>query len=588
MIELDKNHKIIGTDVLDHHGLVAATINKLGISKKIDEIIPLTSRSITSMGQRVTAMIHNALGFIDDRLYMFPKFLMNKPVSKLFDSSDMKAEYFNDDALGRCLDAIHEYGETKFFSEIAIKTAIQFNMLHHNIHLDTTTLSLYGSYENCEIKDCEKQNEINEIDTKQAKCIEDKTAIKAGNKDKNYVRNIDTLEVAEPKFGYAKNKRFDLKQMTLLLGTTGASGFPIWMESHSGNASDKKKLEEAAQRMQKFCKALNSAPNFLFVGDSAIYSNCVKYGQNLLWLTRVPENLKNAKKLLCAPITDWNDLPDGYKMHAASKEYSGNEQRWVLIYSKQAKAKELATLNKNIDLEMTKTTKLLWHLSNKMFGCKADLHKELKEIEKKLKYHLINLTIETIERYSKKGTPKEGENPDLKFYKAVASIAKSDDLITNCKQKKGKFILATNQLDENKFKAEDFLESYKKQSTTEGGFKFIKDGTFEVDSVFLKKPGRISALMVIMTFTLMVYSYAQFILRQQLINLKQTIPSQTGRQIDNPSMKWVYRMFHGVHILKMKINNVEQDFVLNMTDLLRRIVTYFGDIACKIYGILPQ
>jgi len=27
--------------------------------------------------------------------------------------------------------------------------------------------------------------------------------------------------------------------MVLNLATTGAAGFPIWMESHSGNASDK-------------------------------------------------------------------------------------------------------------------------------------------------------------------------------------------------------------------------------------------------------------------------------------------------------------------------------------------------------------
>ena len=66
-----------------------------------------------------------------------------------------------------------------------------------------------------------------------------------------------------------------LKQMTLLLATTGASGFPVWMESHSGNASDKKTLEESAQRMQKFCKALESAPSLLYVGDSAMYTNCV-------------------------------------------------------------------------------------------------------------------------------------------------------------------------------------------------------------------------------------------------------------------------------------------------------------------------
>ena len=47
--------------------------------------------------------------------------------------------------------------------------------------------------------------------------------------------------------------------MILNLATTG-SGFPIWMEAHSGNASDKKVLEGGASRMRAFYNQLKSAP----------------------------------------------------------------------------------------------------------------------------------------------------------------------------------------------------------------------------------------------------------------------------------------------------------------------------------------
>jgi hypothetical protein len=36
------------------------------------------------MGERLAAMVLNALGFMDDRLYMFPEFLKNKPFDRLF------------------------------------------------------------------------------------------------------------------------------------------------------------------------------------------------------------------------------------------------------------------------------------------------------------------------------------------------------------------------------------------------------------------------------------------------------------------------------------------------------------------------
>ena len=70
-------------------------------------------------------------------------------------------------------------------------------------------------------------------------------------------------------------------------------------------------------------------------------------------------------------------------------------------------------------------------------------------------------------------------------------------------------------------KNEDFLCTYKKQSSVESGFKFIKDNTFEVDSVFVKKPGRVSALMVIMVLTLLIYRLAEYKLRNKLIEEKK-------------------------------------------------------------------
>ena len=73
----------ISGKVMDHLGLVAVTLEKIGLIEKIDARLPLNN-SKTTMGQRVAAMIFNGLGFIDDRLYMFPQFLDNKPVDRLF------------------------------------------------------------------------------------------------------------------------------------------------------------------------------------------------------------------------------------------------------------------------------------------------------------------------------------------------------------------------------------------------------------------------------------------------------------------------------------------------------------------------
>lgn len=52
--------------------------------------------------------------------------------------------------------------------------------------------------------------------------------------------------------------------------------------------------------------------------------------------------------------------------------------------------------------------------------------------------------------------------------------------------RKGKFIVATNELDSKKLSDEEALKAYKEQQHAERGFRFLKDPFFFADSMFLK------------------------------------------------------------------------------------------------------
>ena len=73
----------------------------------------------------------------------------------------------------------------------------------------------------------------------------------------------------------------------------------------------------------------------------------------------------------------------------------------------------------------------------------------------------------------------------------------------------------------------------------EKGFRFIKDKSFRVSEVYLKKPQRIEALSMIMVLTLMIYSVAEWKLR----NDKTIISSISVADIvfDVYMGKWNYR-----------------------------------------------
>jgi transposase len=89
------------SQVLDHLGLVAGMFDELGIGDVLDQATKQNPemRDLT-VGEAVKAMVLNGLGFVNQALYLVPRFFHNKPTSRLV-SPRVKPAQLNDDALGR-------------------------------------------------------------------------------------------------------------------------------------------------------------------------------------------------------------------------------------------------------------------------------------------------------------------------------------------------------------------------------------------------------------------------------------------------------------------------------------------------------
>ena len=118
----------------------------------------------------------------------------------------------------------------------------------------------------------------------------------------------------------------------------------------------------------------------MFVGDSAVYANCVKKGSNLLYLSRVPEKINLARSLLHRDNIIWNELKDGYKIYTELVSYRDVEQRCALIFSQHAYDKEIETLNNNIS-NVKELTLLLKHLKHISMAALKQIKKLLKLIK---------------------------------------------------------------------------------------------------------------------------------------------------------------------------------------------------------------
>jgi transposase len=108
--------KITSTQI-DHLGLVAGIFDQLGIGKVIDSRLPKSRHHKVAHSGTTKAMILNGLGYVGQRLYLFPEYSEKVLVSKLI-GGGIQAADLNDDVLGATLDAIYRYGPTELFNEI--------------------------------------------------------------------------------------------------------------------------------------------------------------------------------------------------------------------------------------------------------------------------------------------------------------------------------------------------------------------------------------------------------------------------------------------------------------------------------------
>ena len=118
----------------------------------------------------------------------------------------------------------------------------------------------------------------------------------------------------------------------------------------------------------------------------------------------------------------------------------------------------------------------------------------------------------------------------------------------------------------------------------ERGFRFLKDPLFFAHSLFLKKPARIMALMMVMGLSLLIYTLAEHLLRQQMRAQDLSIPDQKGKPTQNPTMRRVFQIFEGIHVLIIRRMEGVERRVVNLTAVHQLILSVLGQKVQAIYA----
>jgi transposase len=540
------DHPTYWSQVLDHLGLVAGMFDELGIGDVIDQATHQNPemRDLT-VNEAVKAMVLNGLGFINHALYLVPRFFHNKPTYRLI-SPRVAPDQLNDDALGRALDTLYAYGVTELYSLLAATAAERLGLTPRFAHLDSTSFHVDGRYNSDE----EPEPQVIHITR-----------------------------------GYSRDHRPDLNQVMLELIVEHQAGIPLLMQPLSGNSSD---AQEFGQVIRAYIEQLHTTYGATYlVADSALYSaaNLHKLAQTAMkWITRVPATLREAQAALAqVDLQALASLQAGYRYHELTSTYGGLVQRWVLIYSERRQPQAQRTVDRQLRQQSDKEVKAWKKLCGTTFACEADARQALATFEQALQATFVGAsTVRATPRYRKRGRPSQGAQPDQVVYQLDGALASSLATRQVLIDQHSCFILATNELDHTQLPPQDVLAGYQGQVHAERGFRFLKDPQFFASSLYLKKPERIMALLMMMTVCLLVYAALEYRIRQALKDHDATFPDQKGKPIQNPTARWVFHYFVGIHVL---CQAGQWPIVLNLTEAHQHLLYLLGQPYMRLYDV---
>jgi transposase len=528
-----------------HLPLILGVLRRLEVATVIDQLIPPHPAHVLSSGRGVEALVLAILDG-DHALYKVGRRLEERGMLALL-QSDLTRASLHDYRLGHILDALFAANLNSIFSALALKALEVYALPTPWLHQDTTTIALYGAYE-------------------------DAPKIPGAPR---------------PAYGHSKDGRDDLKQVLLSLGVSGDGGIPLRLGVRDGNRSDSVETPLAIEE----CLALGLEGMRGIVADSKAYSRrtigvCLEHKLDLV--TLVPRTCAVRQELEAwgqqqpglpllveKPGRTKAEAPRRWHgqsvMRHVEVEYSDGrivqeELRFVVVHSSQLAQQQAQAYAAGQGKEAEVVAAHGKRVQAQWFACRPDAEAAVTAYAGRepgrrgrqphpwryhvVRYHIVAATRRT--RRPRRGRPaKTAPPPTESGYRLVVEV----EARTHPEEDNGWTVLATTVSPEAGTDAE-ILQAYQEQHTTvEPGFRWIKNPA-AIAPVWLEKPERIAALAMLTVLSLLVYSIIQRQVRLYLCTHHQQLPGNKG-ETDTPTATVVLSLFAHVALIHLVVDNQE-------------------------------
>jgi len=453
----------------------------------------------------------------------------------------------HDDRLGHILDALCAANLHRVFGAIALKALAGYAIPPPWLHQDTTTMALYGVYED----------------------------------------EPKALVAPRPAYGHSKDGRDDLQQVLLSLGVSGDGGLPLRLGIREGNTSDSVETPLAREE----CRSLGRAGVQGIVAESKASSRrtwglCLEQGLGLVPLVprpwavrqalaawgpqqpRLPLLLEKPGRTTADVCRRWQgqSVMRSVEIEASKGPVSPATLRFVVVHSSQLAPQPTQTYTRSQAKDAETITHHIKRVEAQGFACVADAEAAIADYEghgqgrrgrrpRPWRYHAVAYRVGADTRRprrTRRGRPAKPDPPPVEpCYRLVAEVTALPDVEAD----HGWTVLATTVSTKGGSDAE-ILAAYQEQHTTvEPGFRWSKTPA-ALSPVWLEKPERIAALAMLTVIGLLVYRLIQRQVRLSLHTHDKQVPGNKGATA-TPTAAVVLTLFAQVALVQLWMDTQE-------------------------------
>ena len=537
-------------EALDNLGLIAGSFDAFGLEKVINNAVGKEgSHVIADTGVVVKALVMQLLNVPYQTLDGTKEYYSNRPLNALCQQK-ITANDLNRNMIARVLDRIYDYGSKDLY---LLCTSQVFNSLGIKVqcaHIDSTSIHYHGE---------------------------------------GYKQEGCHLEL---KLGYSRDSHPELKQVISLMLADDETRIPMFEKNLSGNVNDNVSFYDVVNEIPEIQKQFTDLK--YLVGDSALCTDKIfkeAKDKGLFLVTRLPDKNDEAKAIFNS--FDRNNLTPLYENEEDSPlgmwcnpiTMGEQEVKLLLICNDNLRDKKIATVNKKAEKELEKLESKIKKLSTQPAKCHADAQKLINGIIKECKLTKIsNIQYEEVLKRATRGRPKKGVQEEfiLESVKVTANIEIDKDLVATQIDKECLYIIATNDT-EREWEMSELLSIYKRQSVIERCWRCCKDPRLFIDSLYLKTPSRIDALLWIMSIALLVYAATEYKVRKTMKEHKLTIPTPDHKKdMDRPTLMRLFQYIanHNIQV----VHHDNQCYLSYLQQQLKDLLLALGQEWCLYFN----